>query len=74
MGRRATGLGFCGIAAFLYAARCIGAAIYGAGSPSQSAPLFSALLGYVGSSLLVLSIISVIVGIVYLVLAERKQE
>ena len=76
MGRRVTGLGFCGIAAFLFAARYITAAIYGSNSSTLSAPLFGHLLSYTGNSLLVLSIISLIAGIVYLFLAEtrRKQE
>ncbi len=73
MGRRSVGLGFCGIAAFLFAARYLGAAIYGAGNPSQSAELFNGLLRYVGSGLLVFSIISLIAGIIYLVWGEIRE-
>lgn len=74
MSRRATGLGFCGIAAFLFAARYISAAIYGSNETGWNADLFSGLLQYVGSSLLVLSIISLVVGIVYLILGEIRKE
>ncbi len=71
MERRSLGLGFCGIAAFLFAARYIGAAIYFSGF-SQGGALFSSLLPEFGISLLALSIISLIMGIVYLILGERK--
>ncbi len=73
MGRRSTGLGFCAIAAFLFAARYVSAAIYGSNNNSQSTDLFNHLLQYVGNGLLVVSIISLIVGIVYLVLGEVKK-
>lgn len=75
MGRRYTGLGFCGIAAFLYAAKYITAAIFGTGVSSWNSELFHAMLQYVdaGNSLAILSIISLIVGIVYLVMGEIRK-
>ncbi len=73
MGRRATGLGFCGIAAFLFASRYISAAIYGSNQTSWNTDLFNGLLVYVGNSLLVLSILSLMVGIIYLVLGEIRK-
>lgn len=45
----------------------------GANSVSWSAPLFNASLGYVGSSSLVLSVISLIVGVIYLILGEIRK-
>jgi len=70
MGRRAAGVGFCFIAAFLYSVRYITAAIFGSGVSSWNAELFDAMLQYVGNSLTTLSIVALAVGIVYLVLAE----
>lgn len=69
MGRRTVGLGFCGIAAFLFAARYVSAAIYGSNVASGGAR-FSFFLESVGSGLVVLSIVSLVVGIIYLVWGE----
>ncbi|MDD2251917.1 MAG: hypothetical protein PHQ10_03005 [Dehalococcoidales bacterium] len=73
MGRRAAGVGLCFIAAFLYSARYITAAIFGSGVSSWSAELFDTMLQYVGNSLTTLSIIALAAGIVYLVLAEIRK-
>ncbi len=73
MDRRFTGIGFCGIAAFLYASKYIAAAIYGSSQTTWNSELFQGLLHYVGNSLNVLSIIALIVGIIYLVLAEVRR-
>ena len=70
MGRRAAGVGFCFIAAFLYSARYISAAIFGSGVVSWNADLFNGMLQYVGNSLTILSVIALAVGIVYLTWAE----
>ncbi len=69
MGRRSIGLGFCGIAAFLFAARYIGGAIYFSNLAAGGGSFNSLLQGF-GGSLLVLSIISLIVGAIYLVWGE----
>ena len=74
MSRRSAGVTFCGIAAFLFSVRYISAAIFGAGHTSWSAELFTGLLNYVGSGLLISSVIFVLVGVFYLVLAEIKKE
>ena len=72
MERRPVGLGFCGIAAFLFAARYLSAAIYGSAVASGGAP-FNAFLQSVGGGLLVLSVISLFVGVVYLVWGETRK-
>lgn len=73
MSRRAAGIGFCSIAAFLYAARYISAAIFGSGVQSWNSDIFSELLRYVGNSLTILSVIALIAGIFYLILAEVRK-
>ena len=60
------------IAAFLYAARYIAAAIFGSGVLSWDRELFQALLQYVGNGPLVLGVIAAVLGIVYLVWAELE--
>ncbi|MBE5940904.1 MAG: hypothetical protein E7264_00045 [Lachnospiraceae bacterium] len=70
MNKRAAGVIFICVAAFLYAARYIAAAIYMSGTLNWDAELFSQGLEYVGSPLLILSIISLIIGCVYLFFAE----
>lgn len=70
MGRRATGMVFIGIAAFLYAVRYVSAAIYGSGTQGWSREMFSYLLDYVGTAPKTLSILALIVGILYLLWAE----
>ncbi len=69
MGRRSVGLGFCGIAAFLFSVRYVGAAIYFSGF-AQGGASFNSLLPEFGASLVVMSIVSLVVGIVYLVWGE----
>ncbi|MFO8191491.1 MAG: hypothetical protein R6U08_01760 [Bacillota bacterium] len=74
MNRRGTGTIFCFIAAFLYAARNISAAIFGAGVSSWNRELFQAMLEYSGSTLLILSVIALVIGIVYLVAGEMEKQ
>lgn len=71
MNKRYTGLGFCFIAAFLFASRYISAAILGSGNliDEQS---FEAMLVNIGTPLLFASIISLVLGIVYLILGEKE--
>jgi hypothetical protein len=73
MNRRAAGVMFCCISAFLFSSRYIAAAIFGSGVKSWSARLFNAMLNYVGNTLTVWAVIALIAGIVYLVIAERHQ-
>ena len=74
MNRRSAGVGFCFIAAFLFATRYVAAAIFGISVASWNSDLFREMLKYVGNSLTILSIIALIVGIVYLVLAETSKQ
>lgn len=74
MNRRGTGAVFCFIAAFLFAARYISAAIFGSGVASWNRELFQAMLQYSGSTLLILSIISLVIGIVYLAAGEMEKQ
>ena len=73
MNRRAAGVMFCCISAFLFSSRYIAAAIFGSGVQSWSARLYSAMLNYVGKTLTVWAVIALIAGIVYLVIAERQE-
>jgi hypothetical protein len=70
MNKRATGVVFIAVAAFLFATRYIAAAIFGSGVRSWEAGLFDAMLEYVGPELPILSGVSLLAGVVYLVLAE----
>lgn len=70
MNKRGTGVALCGIAAFLFAARYITAAIFMSGVSSWSNQLFFAGLAYQGTALLTGSIVSLLAGIAYLVWAE----
>jgi hypothetical protein len=73
MNRRGAGVVFCFIAAFLIVAKFISAAIFGSNISTWGEDLFSAMLQYTGPTLVVLSIISLLIGIVYLILAEREK-
>ena len=70
MGKRGVGAVFCLIAAILFSARYVTAAIFMSGVSSWDSMLFSAGLEYVGTSLLTLSVVSLVIGIAYLVWAE----
>jgi ABC-type Fe3+ transport system permease subunit len=71
--RRFAGVVFCFIAAFLFSTRYISAAIFGLNVSSWSSELFNIMLKSVGNSLTTASIIALIVGIIYLILAEIKK-
>ena len=66
MNNKGVGAVFCAIAAFLWAARYVAAAIFMSGVLSWDGELFRAGLSYVGSPLLIGAIISLIVGIAFL--------
>lgn len=72
MNKRATGAAFCAIAALLFAARYIAAAIFMSNDSSWSANLFAAGLEYVGVGLPIASGIALAVGIFYLAWAEME--
>lgn len=70
MGKRFVGGIFILSAALLFIARYIAAAIFMSGVSSWSAELFSVGLEYIGAPLLVLSVISFLIGVFYLLWAE----
>ncbi|MDC7286596.1 hypothetical protein NXH76_02160 [Blautia schinkii] len=74
MNRRVTGAIFCLTAGILFSARYITAAIFMSNISSWDSELFKAGLEYQGYALLVLSIISLIVGITYLIWSEIEDK
>lgn len=74
MNRRGTGAVFCLIAAILFACQYISAATFMSGITSWDANLFKAGLQCMGTPLTTLSIISLIVGVGYLLWAEVSKE
>ena len=73
MNRRGTGAIFCLIGSLLFAARYITAAIFMSNVSSWDSLLFAAGLEYQGDGLLIFSVISLIIGAVYLVWAELEE-
>ena len=71
--RRGTGVSFCLIAALLYAAKYISAAIFGSNISSWDADLFSHMIDYMGGGLPLFSKLALIIGIAYLVWAEIEE-
>lgn len=74
MNKRTAGVMFCLIAGELFAIRYIVAALFMSGVSSWNAMNFAAGLEYQGNGLLIFSIISLVVGIVYLVRAEIEDK
>lgn len=70
MNRRGAGMMFISISALLFSVKYISAAIYGSGSISWDEDLFQALLSYSGSSLHFLSMVSLVIGFLYIGWAE----
>jgi len=70
MNKRGTGVVFCLIAALLFAAKHITTALYVTGMSSANSVLSLAALDYKGTALLIFSIISLVVGVAYIVWAE----
>lgn len=70
MSKRGVGAIFCIIASILYITRYIATAIYLSNSQSWSKELFYDGMSYIGNSIQYMSIISVVIGIGYLVWAE----
>jgi uncharacterized membrane protein YdcZ (DUF606 family) len=69
--RRGAGVFFCFIAAFLLFIRYTSAAIYSSGVATWNEQTFNAMLGYTGNTLVLLSFVSLGVGIIYLIMAEK---
>ncbi|MHC4645733.1 MAG: hypothetical protein ACYTBJ_09520 [Planctomycetota bacterium] len=74
MNRRATGVTFCAISAFLFSSRYIATAIWGSGATSWSSDGYAELLSYVGNTPTFFSVIALLAGIVYLVAAEKHEQ
>ncbi len=74
MNKRGVGVIFCLMAIILFSTRYITTAIFLSGVTSWDAETFVMGLSYVGSELLYLSIISLIIGIVYLILGEIEEK
>ena len=70
MSRRGVGFGFCAVAAFLFATRYVCAAIFGSGVTSWDQELFHGMYINVGSGLTTAAVISLVVGIAYLIVGE----
>ncbi|WP_050184164.1 hypothetical protein [Domibacillus robiginosus] len=70
MSKRGTGVAFIMIAAFLIASKYLAAAIYDAGGPSWDAQIFNSMLIYVGNTLSNFGLLSLFVGIAYIVWEE----
>jgi len=70
MNMRGTGVIFILISAILFSTRYISAALFSTGISTWNMELFQSMLGYTGNMLLILSIISLVVGIIYLTLGE----
>lgn len=73
MNKRGTGVAFIAIAAFLFSAKYISAAIFSTGIASHSQELFAAMLEYIGNPLSVFSIIAFLVGLAYIIWGEYEE-
>lgn len=73
MGKRGTGIAFIAISAFLISTKYVSAAIFGSGVSSWSQDLFDGMLSYVGNTLNIFSVLSLLVGILYIVWGEYEE-
>lgn len=73
MSKRGSGVAFIAIAAFLFSAKYISAAIFGSGVLSWDEELFNAMLSYIGSPLSIASMIALIIGVGYIVWGEYDE-
>lgn len=73
MTKRSTANTLLVIAALLFAARYLAAAIFGSGMVGWSAEIFNALLQYVGSGLHTAALVALVAGVAYLIWAELAE-
>ena len=73
MSKRGTGVAFIAIAAFLFSAKYISAAIFGSGLASYNEELFNAMLSYIGNPLSICSIIALLLGLAYIAWGEYEE-
>lgn len=74
MNRRGAGVVFIAIASFLYGVRYLSAAIFGSGINSWNRDLFDSMLQYVGTTLNIFAVISLVAGLIYLIWSEVSCE
>lgn len=74
MNRRGAGLSFIFIGAFLTSTKYLAAAVFASENTTWSFGIFKRMLSYIGPTLTILSIGSFIIGAIYLVNAEKKNE
>lgn len=70
MNFRGVGVSFLMFSVILFSSRYIAAAIYGMGTVTKDRELFQNLLDFTGNTLLNLSVISLVIGVIYLVVGE----
>lgn len=73
MNKRGTGVAFLAIAALLFSAKYISAAIFGSSVASWNKDLFNSMLGFVGFPLQIFSIIALILGLAYIGWGEYEE-
>lgn len=73
MSKRGSGVAFIAIAAILFSAKYISAAIFGSGVSSWDEGLFNVMLSNVGTPLNTYSLISLGIGIVYIAWGEYEE-
>lgn len=73
MNKRGTGVAFIAIAAFLFSAKYISAAIFGSGLASYNKELFNAMLEYIGYPLSVCSVMALLIGLAYIIWGEYEE-
>ena len=73
MNKRAAGVMFIFLAAIFICTKFISAAIYASSEAAWNAGIFKDQLKEIGNTLDILSILSLIVGIIYLYFAERNK-
>ncbi|EAD4890059.1 hypothetical protein EPB37_15960, partial [Listeria monocytogenes] len=71
--KRGTGVTFIAIAAFLFSAKYISAAIFGSNLASHNRELFLAMLEYIGYPLSICSVIALLIGLAYIVWGEYEE-
>lgn len=74
MNKKGVGAIFCLISAILFAARSLTAATYLSGTPSWSAEGFQSGLDYIGSGLLIASIVALVLGACFLIFGLLTDE
>jgi len=70
MNFRGVGVSFLMFSVLLFSSRYIAAAIYGMDSVTKDRELFQNLLDFTGNTLFNLSVISLVIGVLYLVVGE----